>query len=112
MLQSFINRYIRQIINTRWSETISNEDLWTVTNKQPVDVQMKERKWNWIGHALRKPTGAVEVTALDWKPAREAGKLWNEVKRLATNTTRWRSFTMSYAPEGATETKSSKSRRG
>jgi hypothetical protein len=25
--------------------------------------------------------------------AREAGKTWNEVKRLPTNRTRWRSFT-------------------
>jgi hypothetical protein len=25
--------------------------------------------------------------------ARDAGKTWNEIKRLATNRTRWRSFT-------------------
>jgi hypothetical protein len=67
-----------------------------------------------MGHTLRKPTGAVEETALDWKSqgarrcglprkiwrktveeeaAREAGETWNEVKRVATNRTRWRSFT-------------------
>jgi hypothetical protein len=25
----------------------------------------KKRKWNWIGHTLRKETGAIEKTALD-----------------------------------------------
>jgi hypothetical protein len=35
---------------------------------QIIDVQIKERKWNWIGHTLRKPTGAIEKTALDWNP--------------------------------------------
>jgi hypothetical protein len=90
-----------------------DKDLWTVTNQQPADVQIKKRKRNWIGHTLMKPTGATEETAMGWNPqgasrhghprktcrkiveeeAREAGKTWNEVKRLAINRTRWRSFT-------------------
>jgi hypothetical protein len=59
---------LRRIINIRWPETISNEDLRTVTNQQSIDVQIKKRKWNGIGHTLRKPTEAVEKTALDWNP--------------------------------------------
>jgi hypothetical protein len=75
---------------------------------------------------LRKLPGAVEKTALDWNPhgarrcgrprktsrktvegkARKATKTWNEVKRLANNRNRWRS----YAPEGATETNKKKKR--
>jgi hypothetical protein len=47
-------------------ETVLNEDLWTVTNQQPIVVQIKKRKWKWISHTLKKPTGAVEKTALDW----------------------------------------------
>jgi hypothetical protein len=26
------------------------------------------RKWNWIGHTLRKEAGAIEETVLDWNP--------------------------------------------
>jgi hypothetical protein len=112
MLQSFINRCLRRYINIRWQEIVSNEKLWTVTNQQQIDVQIKKRKWNWIGHSFRKPTGAIEKTALDWNPqgarrygrpritwrktveeeAREAGKTWKEVKRLEANRTSWRSF--------------------
>jgi hypothetical protein len=100
-------------MNIRYPENISDEDLWTATNQQPIDADIKKRKWNWIGHTLRKPTGAVEKTALDWNPrgarrcgrstktsrktveeeAREAGKTWNEVKRLPTNRTRWSGLT-------------------
>jgi len=35
----------------------------------PSEVNRKSekiRKWNWIGHTLRKETGAIEKTALDW----------------------------------------------
>jgi hypothetical protein len=92
---------------------ISNENLWDVTNQQPIGNQIKERKWGWIGHTLRKTEGAIERAALDWNPqgarrrgrprktwkktveeeAAEMGKTWKEVKRLADNRTRWRGFT-------------------
>jgi hypothetical protein len=29
---------------------------------------IKRRKCNWIGHTLRKETGVIEKTALDWNP--------------------------------------------
>ena len=37
----------------------------------------KRRKWNWIGHTLRKEIGAIEKTALDWNPqgCRRRGRL-------------------------------------
>jgi hypothetical protein len=30
--------------------------------------QKKRRKWRWIGHTLRKPTGSIEKSVLDWNP--------------------------------------------
>ena len=33
-----------------------------------IKNQIKRRKWNWIGHTLRKETVATEKTALDWNP--------------------------------------------
>jgi hypothetical protein len=67
-LQVFINHCLWCIINMRWPETISNEDLWKITTQKPIAVQMKGRKWHWIGHTLRKPTGSMEKAALDWNP--------------------------------------------
>jgi hypothetical protein len=31
-------------------------------------MQIKRRKWNWIGHTLRKGNEAIEREALDWNP--------------------------------------------
>jgi hypothetical protein len=69
----------------------------------------KRRKWNWIGHTLRKEAGAIEKTALDWnlqgyrrsgRPKRTwrstiEGEIrgrrrsWNEVKEIAGDRINW-----------------------
>jgi hypothetical protein len=33
---------------------------------EPIENQIKRRKWNWIGYTLRKEVGAIRKTALDW----------------------------------------------
>jgi hypothetical protein len=88
-------------------------DMMDVTNQQLIGNEIKERKWRWIAHTLRKTEGAIERAALDWNPqgarrrgrprktwkktveeeAAVMGKTWKEVKRLANNRTRWRCFT-------------------
>lgn len=112
-LKVFVNRCLRRIINRRWPDVISNEDLWKETNQRPIEMQIRERKWGWIGHTLRKAVGAIKKTALDWNPqgarkrgrpkttwkrtieeeCRTVGKTWSEVKRLADNRIGWRCFT-------------------
>ena len=67
-LQTFVNRCLRRILNVRWPDMISNEDLWKVTGEIPIGNQIKQRKWRWIGHSLRKPDGAIEKQALGWNP--------------------------------------------
>jgi hypothetical protein len=80
------------------------------TGQKPLDRQIKKRKWSWIGHTFRKPSGITEKDALDWNPqgkrgrpkktwkrtveeeARDQGKRWQEVKAVAKNKVRWRSF--------------------
>jgi hypothetical protein len=32
----------------------------------PNKQQIKERKWCWFGHTLRKPQSATKTHALDW----------------------------------------------
>jgi hypothetical protein len=36
--------------------------------KEPIDIQIKKRKWIWIGHTLRISVGAIEEDVLDWNP--------------------------------------------
>jgi hypothetical protein len=100
---------------------MSNEELWNKTSQEPIAVEIKRRKWRWIGHTLRKPDGAIEKAALEWNPqgvrkrgrpkktwrrtiedeAMEMGKTWGEVKRLANNRTRWKSFTDALCSSGS-----------
>ena len=78
----------------------------------------KRRKWNWIGHALRREAGAIEKTALDWNPQgyRRRGRLkrtwrrtideeirgtersWNEVKGIAGDRNAWKLFMDALCP--------------
>ena len=77
-----------------------------------VDALIKERRWGWIGHTLRRPGRNYTKEALDWNPqgsrkrgrprqtwrrtiqaeAAAEGKSWGEVKALAQDREKWRRF--------------------
>jgi hypothetical protein len=83
-----------------------------VTDEKPIELQIKKRKWKWIGHTIRKDQNAVERIVLDWniqgtrkigrpkkswnrsvvEEAQREGRTWREVKWLAADRSRWRSF--------------------
>jgi hypothetical protein len=44
---------------------ITNDQLWEQTNKIKTTEQITRRKWNWIGHTLRKEN-AIEKEAMEW----------------------------------------------
>jgi hypothetical protein len=33
---------------------ISNKDLWKVTGQEDINIEIRKRKFGWIGHTLRK----------------------------------------------------------
>jgi hypothetical protein len=86
----------------------SNIMLWGTTGEKPLELQVKKRKWKWIGYTIRKDENVVERFALDWKPqgrrkrgrpkktrrrsvmeeAQREGRTWKEVKRLAADKSR------------------------
>jgi len=64
-------------MNIKWTDKITNEELWRITHQKSIENQIRRRKWDWIGHTLRKETGATEKTVLDWNPQgfRRGGRL-------------------------------------
>jgi len=52
--QTFVNRCLRYILGVRWPNTISNEDLRAKTQEDRMMIQIRTKKWKWIGHTLRK----------------------------------------------------------
>ena len=109
-MQTFVNGCLRQILRLRWFDKVPNAELWTSTNQQPMNVQVKRRKWRWIGHALRKEPGNITRQALEWNPQgkrrrgrpkqtwrrslncelRNSGLTWEEAKTSARDRERWK----------------------
>ena len=98
-------------MNVKWTDKITNEELWRITKQKPIEIQIKRRKWNWKGHTLRKEVGAIDKTALDWNPqgyrrrdrpkrtwrrtedeTRNTGRSWNEAKGIAGDRNAWKLF--------------------
>ena len=53
-IQPFVNRCLRYILRIWCPKIISNKDLWKVTGQEDINVEIRKRKFRWIGHTLRK----------------------------------------------------------
>ncbi|VDP49448.1 unnamed protein product [Schistosoma mattheei] len=58
-LQMFINSFLREILQIRWPDTISNNVLRERTKQIPVEEEIRKKRWKWIGHTLRKAPNCV-----------------------------------------------------
>ena len=95
-----VNRCLRYILRIWWPNIISNKDLWKATRQEDINLEIRKRKFRWIGHTLRKEYGEITKAALHWNPLgnrkrgrpknswrrsviKEAGRSWNELRFLA-----------------------------
>ena len=70
-------------------------------------LEIRKRKFRWIGHTLRKEDGEIPKAALIWNPQgnrkrgrprnswrisviKEAGRSWNELRFLAADSQKWK----------------------
>ena len=67
-LQTFVNRCLRYILRLWRPNIISNKDQWKVTGQEDINVEIRKRKFRWIGHILRKEDGEIPKSALFWNP--------------------------------------------
>ena len=120
-LQVFINRCLRKILRVWWPDTISNSNLWSKCKQLPIAIEIKKRKWNWIGHTLRKPTDEICRQALTWNPQgsrrtgrpkltwkrclereiQDSGRSLGELKVLAKNRKRWKELVEALCSTGS-----------
>jgi len=63
-IQTFVKRCLRCILRIWWPNIISNKDLWKVTGQADIIVEIRKRKFRWIGHTLRKEDGEMPKAAL------------------------------------------------
>ena len=117
-IQTFINNCLKRILQIRWPDIISNEELWQRTGQHPVEEEILHRRWRWIGHTLRKPETSTTRRALTWNPqgkrktgrprntwrrdldadCRMMGLSWAQLERLARDRYDWRDFVRGLCP--------------
>jgi hypothetical protein len=73
-LQVFINKCLRKILRFFWPDQITNKELWKCTKQPRIDLQIRKRKWGWLGHTLRKPPDDIATQALEWNPQGKRGR--------------------------------------
>ena len=66
-LQIFINKSLTEIQRNFWPDRIKNNEMWKRQKKPRIDLQIRKRKWGWLGHTLRKTTDDITRQALEWK---------------------------------------------
>jgi hypothetical protein len=91
-----------------WPRTTSNKDLWKTTGQKDANLEIRKRKFGWIGHMRRRDDGEIPKAALQWNPQgsrkrgrqknqrrsviKEAGRSWNELSFLAPYREKWKEF--------------------
>ena len=82
-LQVFVNKCLRRLLKIYWPENIRNNVLWERTKQKPIELQIKERKFRWLGHTLRKDNTEISKQALRWNPQgqRRRGRPKNSWRR-------------------------------
>ena len=102
-IQTFVNGCLRYILRIWWPNIISNKDLWKATGQEDINLEIRKRKFRWIGHTLRKEDGKYQrppYTGIlkekgrpknSWRSViKEAGRSWNELRFLAADRQRWK----------------------
>ena len=67
-IQSFVNSCLRRILGFCWKDKVTNKQLWERAEEELIALQVRRRKWDWIGHTLRKPASNTTRQALSWNP--------------------------------------------
>ena len=109
-LQSFSNGCLRRILGLKWYDFVSNENLLERTGERRVEIDVKQRRWRWIGHILRRPKDSIARIALNWNPqgkrkrgrpkatwrkeveadVKRLGKSWSQLEKVAQDRPQWR----------------------
>ena len=59
---------LRRILRIRWQERIINETILKISGMENVSCEVRRRRWNWLGHILRREGSNDCKTALGWQP--------------------------------------------
>ena len=67
-LESFIYSSHKKIHRIFWPQRISKVELQSRSNQRNILLEIKMRRWNWLGHILRMEANQLPRMALYWNP--------------------------------------------
>jgi len=67
-LDGFQYKCMKRILRIRCPQTISHQQLQENTGVIRTSDEIRRRRWNWIGHKMRKDKEEHCITALEWRP--------------------------------------------
>ena len=84
MLEVFQNKCLRRILHIFWPNKITNAELHDRTGMLPISLEIKKRRWRWIGHVNRMPPTSIPRIAIHWTPRRkqEEGTTKRDVEKV------------------------------
>ena len=56
------------ILRIRWQQRISNNRVVEMADINSISCEIRRRRWNWLGHVLRREDENDCFTALGWTP--------------------------------------------
>ena len=97
---------------------ISNVELHRVTKCRSVVLEIKHRRFRWLGHVFRMAQGRIPKVALGWTPVgkkkkgrpkttwrltvaaelKEMNLTWGEAQHEAQDRSRWRQIVVASCP--------------
>ena len=126
-LDRFQLTHLRRILRIWWPQRIRNDTISQLTGVKKISDEIRRRRWNWIGHVLRKERNDDCMVAMEWQPdgMRKVGRpkttwrrtvekesrqerwtSWVEVRGTAQDRASWRGKLQPYAPHDVVRTNS------
>ena len=67
-LNSFQRKCLRRIIKIKWQQRVTNRRMVEMAEINEISCEVRRRRWNWLGHVLRRDGDNDCFTALGWTP--------------------------------------------
>ena len=112
-LSGFHTSCLRKICRIYWPQKITNKELYQRTGQRDITMVVKQKRWRWLGHVIRKDRDSIRRTALRWTPdsgrrnrgrpretwrrtieaeMKTAGKTRKELEKAAMEREQWKSL--------------------
>lgn len=101
-LNSFQCQCLRRILRIRWQQRITNKRVVEMAEVNDISCEVRRRRWNWLGHILRREGSNDCFTALGWIPEgrRARGRpktTWRRTVEKERNKAGWKSWEVAKA---------------